>query len=125
MDGKIKIFSRVFQDLGKKYGRETVFSTLGGVGNYWKKEREVGLGNHKKRYLDIWTSLKKHFTLVRFLEHFEDLKSQNVILFLYFINFNNVITNIGTFDVLQEEEELVFIAFWQTFFKLPSNTFKI
>ena len=26
-----------------KYGRETVFSTLGGAGNYWKKQREIGI----------------------------------------------------------------------------------
>ena len=34
-------------------------------------------------------------------------------------------SNIETFDVLQEEDELVLIAFWQKFFKLASNTFKI
>ena len=34
---EIKIFITVFQDLGKKYGWETVFPTLDGAGNYWKK----------------------------------------------------------------------------------------
>ena len=57
----------------KKYGRETVFSTLEGVGNYWKKYREIGISNHKKRYFDIWTPLIFFFflllTLARFLEH--------------------------------------------------------
>ena len=51
---EMKIFSTLFRDFGK-YGRETVFSTLDGAGNYWKK-RDINIGNHKKRYFDIWTS---------------------------------------------------------------------
>ena len=28
---------------GEKCGQETVFSTLDGPGNYWKKQREIGI----------------------------------------------------------------------------------
>ena len=42
-----------------KYGLATVFSTLDGAGNYWKKTQEIGIWNLKKRYSDIWTSFKK------------------------------------------------------------------
>ena len=41
---------------------------------------------------------------------------------IYFYTSFTLITrqrNIGTFDLLREEDELVFIAFRQTFFKLP------
>ena len=34
---EMKIFSTVFRGFWEKYGRETVFSTLDGAGNYWKK----------------------------------------------------------------------------------------
>ena len=34
---KMKIFSTVFWDFAKKFGQETVFSTLDGADNYWKK----------------------------------------------------------------------------------------
>ena len=27
----------------EKYGRETVFSTLDGVSNYWEKNRQIGI----------------------------------------------------------------------------------
>ena len=33
----MKIFSIIFRDFGKKISRGTVFSTLDGAGNYWKK----------------------------------------------------------------------------------------
>ena len=59
----------------ENYGRETVFSTLDGAGNYRGKKREIEIGNHKKQYFDIWTSLKKFpfsFQHLSDLEHFED-----------------------------------------------------
>ena len=34
---EMKIFSIIFRDFGKKISRGTVFSTLDGAGNYWKK----------------------------------------------------------------------------------------
>ena len=78
---EIKNFGTVFRDFGKKYGNgiwETVFSTLDGAGNYWKKLREIGIGNEKKRYLDIWTSSKKYcflfFTFAGILYTLKTLK---------------------------------------------------
>ena len=48
--------------------------------------------------------------------------SFNMQMSIYFYTLIILITpeqNIGTFDFLQEEDELVFITFWQTVFKLP------
>ena len=61
----------------ENYGRETVFSTLDGAGNYRGKKREIEIrsSNHKKQYFDIWASLKKFpfsFQHLSDLEHFED-----------------------------------------------------
>ena len=117
----------------EKYGRETVFSALDGAGNYWKKQREIGIWNNKKRYCYIWASFKKTYILllplVRFLEHFEDFWNLRMLccnmqmLIYFYTSFIN-----ETFEHLMycdKEKELVFVAFWQTFFKLSSNTFKI
>ena len=49
----------------------------------------------------------------------------NMQISVYFYTSFILKRNIATFDVLQKEHEIVFIAFWQTFLKLPSNTFRI
>ena len=40
---EMKIFSTVFRDFGKNMVGKTVFSTLGGVGNYWRKQQKIGI----------------------------------------------------------------------------------
>ena len=37
---EMKIFSTIFRDF-EKYDQETVFPTLDGASNYWKKYREI------------------------------------------------------------------------------------
>ena len=79
----------------KKYCRETAFSKLDGAGNYWKKYQEIWIWNNNKRYFDIWTYLKIFFgTLWRLKSQNGILQYANVNLFLYFIDFNNVITKL-------------------------------
>ena len=39
----MKIFTTVFRDFGKNMVGKTVFSTLGGVGNYWRKQQKIGI----------------------------------------------------------------------------------
>ena len=36
----MKVFSTIFRDF-EKYDQETVFPTLDGASNYWKKYREI------------------------------------------------------------------------------------
>ena len=57
----------------EKYGRETVFSTLDGAGNYKKnnEKSELVIKNFKKIFLKNYFLL---FTLVRYLEHLKTLK---------------------------------------------------
>ena len=38
---EMKIFSTVFRDFGKNMVGKTVFSTLGGVANYWRKQQKI------------------------------------------------------------------------------------
>ena len=45
----------------EKYGRETVFSTLHGAGNYWKKHEKSGFGIIKNGILIFEHPLKKSF----------------------------------------------------------------
>ena len=59
----------------EKYGRETVFSTLDGAGNYKKNNEKSGFEIVINGIPIFGHLLKKHFlllTFVRLLEHLED-----------------------------------------------------
>ena len=122
----------------EKYGRETVFSTLGAACNYWEKQQEIGIWNHKKRNFDIWTSFKKIFFASNTSQVFGTLwrllKSQNVILqytntnlFLYYF-FLFLIKNIREPSLIwciTKGGWVGFYCFLTNIFQLPSNRFKI
>ena len=40
---EMKILIAVFRYFGKNMVGKTVFSTLGGVGNYWRKQQKIGI----------------------------------------------------------------------------------
>ena len=145
---KMKIFSTVFRDFGKNMVGKRYFQHYTVPVIIGKNNKKSGFEIIKKRYFDIWTSFKKSsfliLTLARFLELFEDFSWSNKVskyynkpTLTYFYTSFILMTSNETFEHLmyissRREKCIVrrgwdrfFIACWWTFFKLPSNTFKI
>ena len=75
---EIKDFQYDISRFWEKYGRETVFSTLDGAGNYKKNNEKSELVIIKNGILIFGHLFLKNyfllFTLVRYLEHLKTLK---------------------------------------------------
>ena len=145
---EMKVFSPVFRDFGKNMVRKLYFQHQTVPVITGKNNEKLGF-EIIKNSISIIGHLSKKFsslilTLVRFLEHFEEFSWINKIsrcynnqTLTYFYNSFILMTSNETFEHLmyislrrgkyigRRGWDGFFVAFWQTFFKLPSNTFKI